>query len=140
MKTTAKWICGNQFVIDNNQHFKLAVIDQLTSKDVEPSCLDLMMMGFAGCITSEFRKRSRQNNIPYNELDTELSIEFTKTESQHMILIVFLQTSSGAPKELIENCLAESIKASLPGILFSKAGIPIRQKILITNSQHPVFF
>ena len=55
MKTTAKWISGNQFVIDNDKHLRLAVTDHYSSDEIDPTCLDLIMMGFAGCITDEFR-------------------------------------------------------------------------------------
>ena len=141
MKTTAKWICGNQFVIDNNKQLRLAVTDHETQENIAPSCMDLMMMGFAGCITGEFRKMARQERIPFEELETEVTIEFIKTRANKMVLTVNLKTVSGAEPILIENCLIGAINSSMPGILFSHAGIPIEHKVIATNQvNNPAYF
>ncbi|MBN1952447.1 MAG: OsmC family protein [Bacteroidales bacterium] len=140
MKTTAKWIEGNQYVLDNNRYFRLAMIDQRTSEDMTPSCLDLMLMGFAGCITSAFRTQARLQGIHYKELDTEISIEFTKTLSDKMQLQVNLKIVTGAPEELIDDCMSKAVRSSLPGILFRNAGIKLGQSISIKKPMELMYY
>ena len=134
MKTTAKWISGDQFVIDNNRYFQLAVTDPAMQGEMEPSCLDLILMGFTGCITSSFRRKAREKALPYPELDTEISLEFIKKPSDTMILKVIMDTS-GTYREMLEDCLKEAVDSSLPGILLTNSGIHVQLRVKSHSTQ-----
>lgn len=135
MKTTAKWISGDQFIIDNNRHFQLAVTDAVNTGEMEPSCLDLILMGFTGCITSTFRRKAREQALPYPELDTEISLEFIKKPGGQLVLKIDMYTS-GTYREMMEECLKEAIRSSMPGILLANSGIRVQQKVVTHLAQN----
>ncbi len=142
MKTTAKWISENHYVLNNSKYLNIAVTDPLSREDnYELNCLDLVLMGFAGCVTAELKKEISHRSIAIQELTTDVDIEMLKTIHPNFALHMECRVISSAKSEYLEECLRNAIENSFLGILFSKAGIEIHSKIVVTTpAQHTELF
>ncbi|MBA7584763.1 hypothetical protein ES708_26723 [subsurface metagenome] len=134
MKTTAKWINENNYILNNSKYLNIAVSDPIKREDnYEFNCLDLVLMGFVGCITSEFKKQITENSIVLQGLETEAHIETLENSHPAFDLHVICNVKSSAKIKVLEECLEKAIDSSLPGILFKQAGIIIDSEIIATT-------
>ena len=120
MKTTAKWISENHYILNNSKYLNVAVTDPLSRDDnYELNCFDLVLMGFAGCVTAEIKKEINKHSI-------------AKVKMTHPNFAIYLEckVKSNAHTELLEECLEKAINNSMLGILFEKAGIEVHRKIV----------
>ncbi len=134
MKTTAKWISDNNYILNNSKHLNLAVSDPEKRQDnYELNCLDLVLMGFAGCITAEFKKEIIKHSIFLQNLETEVHIETLQETHPCFCMHVICKVKSNAKIKLLEECLETAIDSSFLGVLFKEAGIRIDSEIVLTT-------
>jgi uncharacterized OsmC-like protein len=138
MKTSAKWISENNYILNNSKHLSLAVTDPSRRKDnYELNCLDLALMGFTGCITAEFRKHALSRSITILGIETDVEIRTLLEDHPNFAVQVTCNVKSNAPVELLKECLEKSIDTSFLAILFVRAGIKIHNEIRVTTTaQH----
>jgi uncharacterized OsmC-like protein len=137
MKTTAKWISENHFILNNSKYLNIAVTDPLSRDDnYELNCLDLVLMGFAGCVTAEFKKEIGKHSIALHDLVTDVSIEKVKSTHPNFVIHLECKVNSSAHIEFLEECLEKAINTSLLGILFKKSGVEIHSTILTPTPTH----
>ncbi len=137
MKTTAKWITENHYVLNNSKYLNIAVTDPLSREDnYELNCLDLVLMGFTGCVTAEFKKHTAHYSIVLHNLVTDVEIEMLKAYHPNFAIKLECKVTSNAKPEVLEDCLKRAIDSSMMGILFQKAGIEIHTKIVATTPAH----
>jgi len=135
MKTTSKWMHENQFIIDNDRNFLIAVTDPCGNpKFGDPTSWDLLLMGFSGCVSSEFLKIANKKNLHFSDLITEINVN-TKFQKEHFSFIVELNINTSAPKHLIQECLDIAISHCPLGIFTSNSSIPIFTKIITENTK-----
>ena len=131
MKTTAKWISENHYVLNNSKYLNVAVTDPLSREDnYELNCLDLVLMGFAGCVTAEFKKEISGRSIAVQDLKTDVEIERLKSNHPNFAIHLECRINCNAKTELLEECLNKAVTTSLLGILFKKAGIEIHTRLI----------
>lgn len=131
MKTTAKWISENHYILNNSKYLNVAVTDPLSRDDnYELNCFDLVLMGFAGCVTAEIKKEINKHSIAIQDLVTDVSIEKVKMTHPNFAIYLECKVKSNAHTELLEECLEKAINNSMLGILFEKAGIEVHRKIV----------
>ena len=137
MKTTAKWISENHYVLNNSKYLNLAVTDPLSREDnYELNCFDLMIMGFAGCVTAELKKVIANRSIAIQELKTDVDIETLKKQHPNFALHIECHIRSNAKPEILEECVNQAINSSMIGILFQEAGVVIHSKVNATTPAH----
>lgn len=142
MKTTAKWISENHYVLNNSKYLNIAVSDPLSREDnYELNCLDLVLMGFAGCVTAELKKILFRQSIVVKELTTDVEIEKLKMQHPNFALHTEFHIKSNAKPEILEECVSQAINSSMLGILFKEAGVVIHRKVHVTTpSQYAEMF
>ncbi|MGD2035254.1 MAG: OsmC family protein [Bacteroidales bacterium] len=137
MKTSAKWISDNNYILNNSKHLNLAVSDPVKRKDnYELNCLDLLLMGLAGCITAEFKKQLIMHSISLHGIETDVEIETRQTTHPNFSVHVTCEVKSGARCGLLEECLERAIDSSFIAILFREAGIKIYRELKVTTPAH----
>ncbi len=137
MKTTAKWISENNYILNNSKHLNLAISDPIKRQDnYEINCLDLVLMGFAGCVTAEFKKEIIKHRILLTGLETDVEIETFQESHPRFCLRAICRVKSNAKFSFLEECLDRAIGSSLLGILFKKAGIQISSEIILKTPAH----
>ena len=138
MKTTAKWISENNYILNNSKHLNLAISDPIKRQDnYEINCLDLVLMGFAGCITAEFKKQIIKHSIFLKGIETDVEIETLPGLHPCFRVHVICRIITNAKNDVLIKCLDNAIGSSLLGILFKDAGIPIDSDILVKT---PAYF
>ncbi len=132
MKTTAKWISDNNYILNNSKHLNLAISDPVKRQDnYEINCLDLVLMGFAGCITAEFKKQIIKHSILLRSIETDVEIETFQGSHPCFGVHVICRIISNAKNDILKECLDNAIDSSFLGILFRDAGIPIDSDIIV---------
>ena len=141
MKAIVKWMGDAQFIVENTRHLNLAVTDsKYRAESGEPTSIDLIIMGFAGCIYSEFRKVAESRRIPFDQFGTELFLEFYGDQSKPITMKVDLKTKSRIKSDLVRECLKQAVNNSMPGLLLSGAGITIESDVTVNHSSEVLFF
>ena len=134
MKTTTKWMFENQFIIDNDRNFIIAITDPCdNSKYGDPTSWDLLLMGFSGCVSSKFLKICNEKRIHFSNLITEIKVG-TKFNTEHLSFIVVIKINTSASKELIQDCLDIAIAHCPLGIFTSASNIPIQTNIILEET------
>ena len=134
MKTTAKWISENNYILNNSKHLNLAISDPIKRQDnYEINCLDLVLMGFAGCITAEFKKQILKHSILLKGIETDVEIETFKGSHPCIGIHAICRVKSNAKSSFLQECLDAAIESSFLCILFRQAGIPISSDLKITT-------
>ena len=137
MKTTAKWISENHYVLNNSKYLNVAVTDPLSREDnYELNCLDLVLMGFAGCVTAELNKIISKRSITIQELTTDVDIEKLKIQHPNFALHMECHIKSNAKPEVLEECMNQAINSSMLGILLKEAGVIIHSKMNVATPAH----
>ena len=137
MKTIAKWISENNYILNNSKYLNIAVTDPLSRDDnYELNCLDLVLMGLAGCVTAEFKKEIVKHSVALHDLVTDVSIEQATSTHPNFVIHIECKVVSSAHVEFLEECLEKAIGTSLLGILFKKSGVAIHSKILTSTHAH----
>jgi uncharacterized OsmC-like protein len=140
MKTKVKWMGEAQFVVENTKNLNLVVTDsKYRAESGEPTCIDLILMGFAGCIYSEFRKGAELHRIPFDQSSTELVLEFSGDRSKPMVMKIHLTTRSRMKSDLIRSCLTDAINSSMPGILLSNTGIKYQIGVSVKSTKEVLY-
>ncbi|MBN1597846.1 MAG: hypothetical protein JW894_06090 [Bacteroidales bacterium] len=135
MKTTAKWISENNYILNNSKNLNIAISDPVNQEsNNEINCFDLVLMGFTGCITAEFKKQITRRHIIIQDLETELRIiNYSDKIHPSFSLQVISKVKSAAKKEVLEECMKQALSSSLIGILFKNSGIKIETQIFLTS-------
>lgn len=132
MKTTAKWISENNYILNNSKHLNLAISDPIKRQDnYEINCLDLVLMGFAGCITAEFKKQIIKHSIFMKGIETDVEIETLPGLHPCFRVHVICGIITNARTDVLKECLDNAIGSSFLGILFRDAGICIDRDLLV---------
>jgi len=134
MKTTAKWISENNYILNNSKHLNLAISDPVKRQDnYEINCLDLVLMGFAGCITAEFKKQIFKQSILLKGIETDVEIDTLPGLHPCFKVHAICRIVTNAKNDVLKKCLDNAIGSSLLGILFRDAGIPVDGDIVINT-------
>jgi uncharacterized OsmC-like protein len=134
MKSTAKWICENNYFISNDKNLGIAVTDPIRPQDrYDNNCLDLILMGFAGCITSEIRKRITSASIQLKGIESEVEFEDIKGFHPSFGIHLIIRIKSDATTETLEEFLNAAVRKSFYALLFRNAGIKIRSELVCTS-------
>ena len=132
MKTTAKWISENNYILNNSKHLNLAISNPIKRQDnYEINCLDLVLMGFAGCVTAEFKNQIIQQSISLKGIETDVEIETFQNSHPCFAVHVICKINTNAKNDVLKECLDKAIDSSLLGILFRDTGIPIDSVIIV---------
>lgn len=132
MKTTAKWISENNYILNNSKYLNIAVSDPLKRQDnYEVNCLDLVLMGLAGCVTAEFKKQICSQKIILKGIETDVKILNLQEEHPNFSIHILCKIKSNAKIEFLKKSLDTAIESSFLGILFEKAGIMIESDIAV---------
>ncbi len=130
MKTSAKWISENNYILNNSKHLNLAVSDPVKRQgNYELNCLDLVLMGFAGCITAEFKKQIIKHSILLKGIETDVEIDSIQQSHPSFGIHVICRIKSNANTKLLKECLNAAIDSSFMAVLFKEAGIKILSDI-----------
>lgn len=130
MKTTAKWISDNNYILNNSKYLNIAVSDPVKRQDnYEVNCLDLVLMGLAGCVTAEFKKQICSHKILLKGIETDVEILTLQNSHPNFSIHILCKIKSNAKIEFLKKCLDMAIESSFLGILFEKAGIKIESDI-----------
>ena len=139
MKTTAKWISENNYILNNSKYLNLAITDPLKREDnYEVNCLDLVLMGFTGCITAEFKKHLVNYSINVKGIETDVEIETLKNVHPNFAVHVLCKVKSNAKAELLRECLEKAVDSSFLAILFREAGIKIHTDLAVSTPANHV--
>jgi uncharacterized OsmC-like protein len=139
MKTTAKWISDNNYILNNSKYLNLAITDPLKREDnYEVNCLDLVLMGFTGCVTAEFKKHLVNRSINIKSIETDVEIETSQNVHPNFAIHVLCKVKSNTEQELIKDCLEHAIDTSFLAILFKEAGIKIHTDLAVSTSAQRV--
>ncbi len=134
MKTSAKWISENNYILNNSKHLNLAISDPAKRQDnYELNCLDLVLMGFTGCITAEFKKHMIHYSIKIQSIETDVEIKTLQNAHPNFTLHVICKVTSSAKNELLEKCFEKAIETSFLAILFREGGIKIQSELKVTT-------
>lgn len=142
MKTSAKWISGNNYILNNSKHLTLAISDPVKRQEnYELNCFDLVLMGFTGCITAEFKKHIVKHSVKIKSIETDVEIKTLEHAHPKFALQVNCRVRSDASEELLNKCFKEAIDTSLLARLFSEVGIKIQHELEVTvPAHHPEFY
>jgi uncharacterized OsmC-like protein len=133
MKTSAKWISGNSYILNNSKYLNIAISDPLKREDnYELNCLDLVLMGFTGCVTAEFKKHLADHSIEIKGIETDVEIENLPNAHPNFAIHLLCKVKSNAKSELLKNCLDEAINTSFLALLFKEAGIIIHADLAVS--------
>jgi uncharacterized OsmC-like protein len=134
MKTTAKWISENNYILNNSKHLNLAISDPVKKQDnYELNCLDLVLMGFTGCITAEFKKHTIHHSVKIQSVETDVEIKTLQNAHPNFTVYVTCKVTSGAEIELLKKCLEKAVDTSFLAILFREGGIKIHSELILTT-------
>jgi uncharacterized OsmC-like protein len=133
MKSTVKWTKNLQSVVDNGRGHQV-LIDMPETKNGDnqgATALELAAMSLAGCIATIFAVVAAKMRIKYTQMEVEL--DATKTDDDATITktdYVF-KIKTDEPIEKIEKCLKHTMDTCPVGVLFEKAGIPVKGEIVL---------
>ena len=131
MKTTAKWVSENNYILNNSKYLNIAISDpENRQENYEVNCLDLVLMGLAGCVAAEFKKQLCSHKILLKGIETDVEILPLQNMHPNFTIHITCKVKSNAKVEYLQKCLFKAIDSSFLGILLQKAGINIESDII----------
>lgn len=132
MKSTVKWSKNLQSVVDNGRGHQV-VIDMPVAKNGDnqgATALELAVMGLSGCIATIFGVVAAKMRIEFTKLEVELDAAKTDEDATITKVDYLLKIKTNEPIEKIEKCLKHTMDICPVGVLYDKAGIPIKGEII----------
>jgi uncharacterized OsmC-like protein len=133
MKSTVKWSKNLQSVVDNGNGHQV-IMDMPKTKngnDEGATALEHAIMSLAGCIATIFAVVAAKMRIKYTQMEVEL--DAAKTDSDITITkadyVFKIKTDESIEK--IEKCLKHTMDTCPVGVIFEKAGIPVKGEIIL---------
>lgn len=131
MKSTLNWKEGFKSTLNDNRGHEITIDlpENLNGSDLGTTALELCAMSLNGCIGTIFAMTAKKMQLEFSELKVELEALKNDTPTINTIEYTF-SIKSNEDTDKIQKCLDLTEKNCPVGIIFSRAGIEIKGKLV----------
>lgn len=133
MRAYASWKGGYESALEDGRGHSVTV-DLPTDEEGQnrgPSALELAVLSLAGCVSTIFALVARRRRLRFEEMRVEL--EAVRPRGAQTITSVegIFHIATSVPEEEVVTALNLTLRTCPVGVLFERAGIPVRVRPIV---------